>query len=38
MSDGYNTYVFIGDELKSTQFKNSISFWNFIGFFFKIIF
>ncbi len=24
MSDGYNAYVFIGDELKSTQFKDTI--------------
>ena len=24
MSDGYNAYVFIGDELKSTQFKDTV--------------
>ena len=24
MSDGYNAYVFIGDELKSAQFKDTV--------------
>jgi len=24
MSDGYNAYVFIGDELKSAQFKDAV--------------